>query len=986
MFRDVISRALCTTAAAILVALGQANANAQVKVWEGTITLPSSVEGDPDENPPFDLFATRSFNYSYTLRQNIRNERPPKTWRAIYLENEYLKCSVLPDLGGHVYTCVDKVSGEPMFYANPSIKEQLVSYRGAWAAFGVEFNFPVSHNWVSVSPVDFSYSTHGDGSASVTVGNIDRVYGMEWTVELVLRPGVSRLETHATLANRDGVRHRFYWWTNAGVQVWDDSRLYYPMQFSAAHGFKDVDTWPVNSKGMDLSVIANHTAGPVSRFVYASREPFMGIYHPHTNTGVVHYSDYAELPGKKIWTWGVDPDGLQWRKALSDNNSAYAEVQAGLYRNQETFAFLEPQQVIRFQEYWMPVRKIGGITRANPHGVLFLKRSDGSGGTITLHAGFNANERLQGATVSILDGTKVISTETADVSPATSWAKDFTALPAGDKYTFRLQDANGAVLLEHTEHKWDWWPRDQVHVGTQPEYRPRPEAEWGDGDFIEAGRDQEQNGAVLKAWQTYENGLRRYPSSYVLLKAAGRLAVGLLRYEEAEAMLTRACERDTTDAEVHYYLGLAREGLGQDYRARGEFETATRMPEWRAAGSLKLAELLEREGDKKEAGRWIKAAELSSPDDERVAEVNAVVLRLGGTPDAPAIAAAALTRFPTSTLLRIECGRGRSENQALWLHLAADPARVLHAATEYMSLGDYRDALLLLSRDYPIVPAGQAEPGTALPQQNPLVAYYRGYCKEKLGEPSAADYKKAAELSVRYIFPNRAESEPVLRSALKADENDANAHWLLGALLFSRGQSERAVSEWQTARRLKPGIPALDASLGRELLAQGSAQEAAQVLEEGTRVDATNPEVYSTLDDALSRLGGSAKERAAMLQRYPDAAAMPSKLVLLLARNLADAGEFQAATALFRNRYFERAEQGTDVRRIYLEVKLKQAQEFARKGDCRGALATEQDALKPVADIPFTSQNLAVIVDKTPSLQALRTEIQGTCSSTAAKP
>ena len=986
MFRDVISQAACTMVAALLVALGQANASTQVKVWEGTITLPSSEEGAPDENPPFDLFATRSFNYPYTLRQNIKNERPPKTWRAIYLENEYLKCSILPDLGGHVYTCVDKISGQPMFYANPSIKEQLVSYRGAWAAFGVEYNFPVSHNWVSVSPVDFSYITHGDGSASVTVGNIDRVYGMEWTVELVLRPGVTRLETHATLANRDSVRHRFYWWTNAGVQVWDDSRLYYPMQYSAAHGFKDVDTWPVNSKGMDLSVIRNHTAGPVSRFIYASREPFMGIYHPHTNTGVVHYSDYAELPGKKIWTWGVDPDGLQWRKALSDNNSAYAEVQAGLYRNQETFAFLEPQQVIRFQEYWMPVRDIGGITRANPHGVLFLKRGNESSGTVTLHVGFNANEKLPGATVSMLDGAKVISKEKTDLSPAKAWTKDFMTLPAGDKYTFRLQDSTGAVLLEHTEDKWDWWPKDQVHVGPQPQFHPKTETEWSDGDFVETGRDQEQNGAVLKAWQTYENGLQRYPSSYLLLKAAGRLAVGLLRYEEAQRMLTQACERDTTDAEVHYYLGLTLEALGQEYRARGEYEAATRMPEWRAAGSLKLAELLERERDSKGAERWIKTAELSSHDDERVAEVNAVLARLAGRPDAPAIAEAALKRFPTSTILRVECGRGRSENQALWLHLAADPVRVLHAATEYMKLGDYRDALLILSRDYPDVPAGQAEPGTVLPQQHPLVVYYRGYCREKLGQPSAPDYRKAAELSVRYVFPNRAESEPVLRSAMKADENDANAHWLLGALLFSRGQSDRAVMEWQTARRLNPRIPALDASLGRELLARGNAQEAAQVLEEGTKGDAKNPEVYTTLDEVLSKLGRSPKERAEMLQRFPDAVAMPSKLVLLLARNLADAGEFPAAAALFRNRYFERAEQGADVRKVYLEVRLKQAREVAQNGNCAGALAAEQEAVKPVADIPFTSQNLKDVVDKTPSLRALRTEIQSACSSAATKP
>ena len=72
-----------------------------------------------------------------------------------------------------------------MFYANASIKKAAVGYRGAWAAFGIEFNFPVSHNWVSMSPVDFVLHKNADGSASVIVGNVDRVYGMEWTVELV---------------------------------------------------------------------------------------------------------------------------------------------------------------------------------------------------------------------------------------------------------------------------------------------------------------------------------------------------------------------------------------------------------------------------------------------------------------------------------------------------------------------------------------------------------------------------------------------------------------------------------------------------------------------------------------------------------------------------------------------------------------------------------------------------------------------------------
>ncbi len=982
MFRATIFRASWIALAASLVTFVPTNALAQVKVWEGTITLPSSEEGAPDENPPFDLFAKHSFDYPYTLRQDIKNKRPLKTWRAIYLESEYLKCSILPDLGGHVYTCVDKVSGQPMFYANPSIKEQLVSYRGAWAAFGVEFNFPVSHNWVSVSPVDFSYGAHAEGSASVTVGNIDRVYGMEWTVELVLRPGVAMLETHTTLTNRDRVRHRFYWWTNAGVQVWDDSKLYYPMQFSAAHGFKDVDTWPVNSKGMDLSIIGNHTAGPVSRFVYASREPFMGIYHPHNGTGIVHYADYAELPGKKIWTWGVDSDGLQWRKALSDNDSAYAEVQAGLYRNQETFAFLEPQQVIRFREYWMPVRGIGGITRANLHGVVFLRREKESGGTRTLHVGFNANEKLSGASISILNGTKVLWKEEADLSPAKIWARNFSSLAANHTYTFRLQSSTGAVLLEHTEGRWNWLPRNQVHVGPQPQYRPLPEKEWTDGNFIEAGRKEEQNGEDLKAWETYEQGLQRYPSSYLLLKAAGRLAVGLLRYEEAKEKLTEASARDTTDAEVRYYLGLALNALGQGYQARDELEAATRMPDWRAAGALELAELLGREGDREGAERWIRTAERASHQDERIAEESVVLARLAGQPDASVIAESALKRFPESTIIRLEYERNHAANPALWLHLAADPERVLQVATEYLGLGAYRDALPLLERPYPVVPAGETEPGAVLPQEDPMVIYYRGYCREKLGQSPFADYRTAADMNVRYIFPNRAESEPVLRSALMANEQDANAHWLLGTLLFSRGQTNEGMRQWQTARNLNSRIPALDASIGRELLEQGNAGEAAQVLEEGVTADSSNPEVYTSLDEALSRLGRSPEERARKLRQFPENLAMPSKLVFLLARNLADAGDFDAATALFRNRYFESAEQGADVRKIYLEVKLKQARELARKGDCKAALATEEDATKPVQDIRFTSQKLKNVLDQTASLQPIQKEIQSVCSST----
>ena len=276
---------------------------------------------------------------------------------------------MLPDLGGHLYSCVDKVSGREMFYANPSIKKALIGYRGAWAALGIEFNFPVSHNWMSMSPVDFATSTAGDGSASIWVGNTDTVYGTAWRVQLTLHPGRAVLDQAVTLENPSDVRRRFYWWTNAAVQVGDDSRLIYPARFMASHGFTRIDPWPVDGEGRDLSIIRNQTAGPVSMFTYGSREPFMGVYHPRTDTGVAHIASPADLPTNKVWSWGVDADGLSWRDALSDNHSAYIELQAGLFRNQETYAFLQPQDSIQFTEHWVPVHGIGPFTRATTDAV-----------------------------------------------------------------------------------------------------------------------------------------------------------------------------------------------------------------------------------------------------------------------------------------------------------------------------------------------------------------------------------------------------------------------------------------------------------------------------------------------------------------------------------------------------------------------------------------------------------------------------------------
>src|SRR5437762_6905 len=928
-------------------------ASAQVQVWQGTLTLPTYEEGSPDPNPPFDQLATARFNYPYTLRNNLTGRRVEHEWRAIYLENEYLKCSVLPDIGGHLCTCVDKINGKPIFYAKPSIKKAEIGYRGAWAAFGVEFNFPVSHNWVSMSPVDFAFAKRNDGSASVIVGNIDRVYGMQWTVELILYPKSTVLEQRVTLNNRSDARHRFYWWSNAGVQAWDDSRIQYPMRFAASHGFTEVQPWPVEADGTDLSVIKNQKKGPVSVFVHGSREPFMGVWNPRTNAGIAHFADYAQLPAKKIWSWGVDADGLEWRKTLSDNDSAYVEVQGGLFRNQETYAFLQPRQTIRFSEYWMPVREIGGISRANLTGVVYLSRKNN-----TLLVGLNVNQPMKNASLRVTDGNQAIFDETTSLLPERVWSHEMRLPRPQQKYTFELRDEHGAIVLRQTEGEYNWTPAEQIHVGPQIAYRIPPPERRNEDDWIQVGKQQELDGKLLLALETYQQALTRYHNSVALQKAAGRVCATLLRFGEAQNFLEAVHDHDITDAEASYYLGTAYEALGNYRAARGAYESAYRLPNFRAPAALRLGELSAREGNLNEAELYLQEALHAEPDDVRTAEELVATRRaLGKSQEARMLALGWLGRFPHSYFLHEQLGTPDLR------HLANDAERVLNVAVEYIRLGLYEAALEVLSREYGAPTPDEAEPGALPIRSHPLVAYFKAFCQENLGHVASADYVAASKLSTAYVFPSRAEELTVLRAAIRANAADGTAHYLLGTLYFSHGLTDEALDEWREARKVSPDLPVLHASIGRALLhMKTDPEQALTAFREGLQRDPANVELYVGIDQALSLLKRPARERVEALQLFPDRANMPTRLIYELILNLAEAGEYESAMALFRNRFFAREEGGTNVRQVWMEVQLQRAQSLARTGHCSESLSAIEHLPSGDSDLSFTQSGLEPIL------------------------
>lgn len=968
-------------AAAVGAAPAPPQAPAAVRVWQDTVVFPSYPDGPPDPNPPFDLFETGRFNYPYTLRTNLSDTRVDKTWRALWVENEYLKCLVLPDLGGHLYSCTDKRNGRELFYANPSIKFAGIAYRGAWAALGIEFNFPVSHNWMTSSPVDFATTTGADGSASIWVGNIDRVYGMQWRVELTLRPGRAVLEQHTTLYNRADVRHRFYWWTNAGVEVWDDSTIHYPMEYTASHGFTFVDTWPIDHAGHDLSVVGNHKYGPVSRFAHGSREPYMGVYHPKTKSGIVHYSPPTDLPAKKLWSWSSDADGLDWRRALSDNNSAYVEIQAGLFRNQETYGFLEPQQSIRFSEFWMPMWDLGGLSRANPDLLLNLGRTAEKPGMVTLDLALNALAGFPGATLTVADGGRTIAEETLDLGPSATVRRRYAGQLSAGTYTVRVADAGGRELLRHTEGVYDFAGRAGARTGPQPPHHPpaRPT----DADYEAAGDEQERNGQRLVALATYQEGLKQFPGSYALLRAAGRLMVGLKQHEAAIPLLQRALARVSNDRETAYYLGLA-ERNSSAIRARMVFESAEQYGPHRAAALFELASLAVREGSRDDALRLLAEAVAEAPLSVRAGGMEIALLRAAGrVADAGARLGAWRRIDPTSSLLRYEAVRLGADDPSLWPHLAADPERILELVVDYQRFGLLDEALDLLTREYPSGGEIVSEPGMPAPASYPMLAYYRGYIRTLRRQSPAADYAAASAMPTQYVFPNRAESVAVLKHAVAHNAKDATAHFLLGSLYLSGGMVDAALQSWEQARALRPGIPTLHRNMGYALLNRGDLDRAIAVFREGMAHDAANVGLYAGLDRALSRAGRPAAERAEALLSFPDQQGLPAALVYKLATALAEAGRFDDAERQFAGRFFPREEGGINVRQIWLDVRLKRALSLAKAGDCPGATRIVAGLTAAVPGLVFTRDGLDAILAR-PAFRDATEAVRTACGSAAA--
>ncbi len=322
----------------------------RVRVWEEEVVIPTYPLGPEDVNPHFEALEG-SVVYPYTMQDNLTTERVDRVYRAWFLENEYLKLMCLPEIGGRIQYVHDKRRGEPMFYENHVIRPGLIALRGAWVSGGIEWNRgPRGHTVTSFSPVDVLGVENGDGSASLLIGNIEKIYRTEWQVRLTLHPGRTYLDEVIALFNPTRETHPYYFWNNTAFPEGSKTRFVFPMSLGTDHDGKKFFTWPIHD-GRDITWLESYQE-PTSIFAVRAVFDFFGAYDAERDYGIVQVSDHRRLPGKKAWTWGRAESGVVSQSVLTDIDGPYIEVQSGPLPTQSDVAPLGPGEEVRWQEFW----------------------------------------------------------------------------------------------------------------------------------------------------------------------------------------------------------------------------------------------------------------------------------------------------------------------------------------------------------------------------------------------------------------------------------------------------------------------------------------------------------------------------------------------------------------------------------------------------------------------------------------------------------
>jgi tetratricopeptide (TPR) repeat protein len=907
------------------------------RVWEAPLTIPTYELNPPNPYPALLDWQRRKWRpvYPYPFLDSLGTEKTNKTWKAIYLENEYLKVTVLPELGGHVYQIFDKTLNRDIIYSNPVMKYAMVALRGAWVSGGIEWNFPDGHTLTTVAPIDYVMRTEADGSAAVAIGDTERVQRMQWQVILRLRPGTRVLESEVTLNNRREVPGRYWYWSTAGAPAAPDLRFNYPMREAYPHAFWPVFKFPIE-KGVDIGRFRD-VPNFLSLFARDSKRDYFGVYYEQSDWGVVHVADHRELPGKKTWTWGTDDNGDIWIDKLTDGGGQYVEFQGGRFETQMEHQFIAPHRVEHFFEYWFGVNKMGGAWNEATRAAAVRVTLQGSRATVAIAP----NERFSGAEFSLANGDKQVHAEHIELDPA----KVFTTtidVPAPRQPTeLTLKSKDGRVLLRYrTDSPVDNNP--DFKAATRPIPDP-PNPTSAEQSYV-AGLALDKKSKEREARDAYTEALKRDPGF-----APAHIALGLSfyrsgEYESAGRHLEAALVRNKDAGDAHYYLALVRRELGQTSEAEDHLLWLVRSGYRESVARYVLGEIALANGDTKKALEHLQQAVLLDPRDLKARTVLAVAERLDGNiPAALARITEVANELPIDyfaineqALINRASGNSQKAKAAtdqLQHLLAREPDAVLELVFDYMAIGQRREAIAILEDAIKRGPTGILAVDKS--RVHPMLYYTLGYLYEKSGERdrARAQFALGMQGDPAFVFPHRVEEIDVLRAAVALDANDGRAAYYLGNVLAAMNRDKEALTAWRGAVKLDPANAIAQRNFARALwLVSQNRDEAAAQYQRAINVSPNDFRLYIEFDKLLAELHAT-ERRIKLLEGAPPAVLAQSGAVQSLAGAYVDAGRFSDAAALLAKTTFTSGEGEDAALGLYRKAHLGLARKFRDAGD-----------------------------------------------------
>jgi tetratricopeptide (TPR) repeat protein len=948
------------TASSLLLLLAglTANAGAQVSAREEKLAIPTWEIGPPAIHPLFP--GPQGPIYPYTLNETLTDRKVDKTYDAVFLENEYVKVLVLPEIGGRVHGALDKTNGYKWLYWQPTIKPGLISMTGAWISGGIEWNFPHGHRPSGFMPVDHRIVRNADGSATVWVGETEPVYRMRWLVGITLFPGRSYFRCDYVFVNPTDLRHPFQFWATSATHANDWSQAQYPGDIVTGHGKKEFWHWPVDG-GLDLSWWKN-VANANSFFAYESRDDWFGTYDHRAQGGMVHVADHRVMPGKKLWTWGSGPSGRIWEDILTEGGGPYFEPQAGAFSdNQPDYHWMAPHQVRRAHDYWFPVRDIRGFKGASRDFAVNVEVKDGKA-----FAGIDATSVFEGMRVVLEDtrNARVLVDTVARIAPDRPFTAD---VPVGKDVTVHdlrltVRDGAGAVA-----------------IALQP---PRPGKVDLPAPFVEPGKPEGMTADELfhsgewldrfvrrgEALAYYEEALKRDPKDSRVNTEMGFIALKQTRWEDALLYLDAALERDPGNARIHFGKGLAFAGLGRYEDARDPFSRATYGSDQVAAAQLGLARLDLRRGEYRHAlERLDEAASRNGAFADIPALRAAAHRRLGEHEKALQAAERALELDPMhfmggyeKTLALRALGRPVQEWEATWRSYLRDAVQNhLELAATYIQAGLHADADAVLADV-------SSRPDPA--RLTPMVYYVRGYLRKVLGDETGAAelFARASKGSLVYTNPHRLEEMTALEEAVRVNPSDAHAHHLLGNVLYAFGRREEGLAQWEEALRLDHGLSLTWRNVGyAERQLHRDDRAAYEAYGKALSIDPKDARVSLEMDHVAEDLAIPARERLALLDSHRDTVDRRDDLVFRWVDLRLASGaqaDLEAAYDVLRLRHFHVWEGGYAIHHAWVEVNQRLGDLALARKDYRTALVHYQRALE-------YPKNLEV-APRTPDLQA----------------